>query len=287
MSYFLTFRFNFIIKYFLVEQVLATSSSQVELEIIPIQLPRKKIVVLKPRDGAIYELLQFNEKHRSWFLNDTVCSNGKLYLPTKIDPLFVFLQYTEEHCQTKAQPLDQIMRDSAEIFIEVLKVKQMAMVADQKGPADLKAFMWNETKALKWLKKKFQLIKTSLKEQKIISGGASSMNFVKSSIESSSVDENDLDEAALGIISEYISLDMIEKLDKDLGISERSNSSANQKRKSEGFHGVDSKRIKIEDLENISVSNSVKNPPKLTTKAKALEKAAKGSKSISSFFTKK
>lgn len=234
-------------------------------------------------NGVIYELLQFNEKHRSWFLGETVCSNGKIYISTKIDPLFVFLQYIEENCKTKAQPLNQIMRDSAEVFVEVLKIEQMRMVSDQKGPADLKAFMWNETKSLKWLKKKFELLKNSLRSQNIVSAGASSMNFVKSSIEESTADEGDIEETALGIISEYISLDLIEKLDKAYGISEKASS---QKRKSENFHGIDSKRIKMEEQENVSISTA-KNPPKVTTKAKALEKAAKGSKSISSFFAKK
>lgn len=253
---------------------------------IPLQLPRKSMLIMKS-NGNIYELMQFNEKHRSFFLNDTVCSNGKIYVSTKIDPLFVFLQYIEEHCKTKAQPLSQVMRESAEIFMEVLKIEQMQMVADQKGPDDLRAFMWNEIKTLKWLKKKFELLSSSLKAKNIISAGASSMNFVKSSLEESKVDEGDIDEAALGIISEYISLDMIEKLDKSLGISEKLNNASNLKRKSDNFHEIDSKRVKMEEQENVSICNTVKNPPKATTKAKALEKAAKGSKSISSFFAKK
>lgn len=245
---------------------------------------------VKSSDGSILELLQFNEPHRSWFLDNTVCSNGKIYLTSRFDPLYVFVQFLEVHCRTKAQPLDQIMEGSADIFIEALKPQQMKMIADQKGPEDLKAFIYNEEKTLKWLKKKFALIKESLREQKIISAGASSMNFVKSSLDTGTVDEDSLTEAALGVISEYISLDLIDKLDAFYGVSEKSKESISQKRKSEtGVKEGDKKRIKIEEQENLLDSPPIANKPpvKASTKTKAFEKAAKGSKSISSFFAKK
>lgn len=242
-------------------------------------------------NGTIFELFQFNEKHRSWFLDETVVSNGKIYLTSKVDPLFIFLQYLEQDCKTKVQPLDQILEGSAVIFGEVLKMKQMKLVADQKGSDDLKAFKFNEEKTLKWLREKFEIIKNSLRDQKIISSGSSSMNFVKSSLEVEAVDEDAIAEAALGIISEYISLDLIEKLDEIYGISAKSKEPANLKRKSD-VNGADGerKRIKVEEQENVpeeSPTNVKVAQPKVTTKSKALEKAAKGSKSINSFFTKK
>lgn len=273
----------------ILEQLLEADDN--ELDIVSIQLPRKTSMFIKSHDElSIYELTQFNEKHRSWFLNDTVCSNGKMFLTSKIDPLFIFLQYLEANCKTKAQPLDQIMEGPAEIFMKSLKLEQMKVVADQKGPDDLKAFVYNEDKTVKWLKKKFELILNSLREQHIISSGASSMNFVKSSLDNEVIDEDALAEAALGIISEYISLDLIEKLDQFYRISEKSKE-PNQKRKSEAQDKEgDRKRIKIEEQENlpdVSPTNASKAPPKITTKSKAFEKAAKGSKSISSFFAKK
>lgn len=246
---------------------------------------------VKSQDNSIYELTQFNEKHRSWFLDDTVCSNGKIYLTTRVDPLFIFLQYLEQHCKTRAQPLDQIMEGAAGIFMDVLKLQQMKMIADQKGSDDLKAFMYNEEKTLKWLKKKFAAIKESLRDQNIISTGATSMNFVKSSADIEAIDEDSLAEAALGIVSEYISLDLIDKLDEFYGISLKSKEPIAQKRKSEvGGKDGDRKRIKMEERENLPDTSPVNVPkaqPKITAKTKAMEKAAKGSKSINSFFTKK
>jgi ribonuclease H2 subunit B len=236
--------------------------------------------------------MQFNEKFRSWFIDDSVSSSGKIFVTTKIDPLFIFIQYLELNCTEKAQPLDQILEGSAEIFTNSLKISQMKLVADQKGPDDLKAFKFNKEKTLKWLKKKFELTKNSLIQKRIISAGASSSNFVKGSVDPS--DEiSDLDavnEAALGIISEYISSDLTEELDKIFGICEKTAELNNSKRKSDAaINSANIKRIKVQEQENVSdIPNTPPQPlVKTSSKSKALEKAAKGSKSISSFFSKK
>lgn len=273
-------------------RILEKLVSQTEFDIIPVKLPRKLSHFVKGGDGSIYELLQFNEKNRSWFIGDTVCSDGKIYISTPIDPLFIFLQYLEESCKERAEPLTQIMDGSLESFFSsALKISQMRMIADQKGPDDLKAFKYNEDKTLKWLKKKFQQIHKSLKMQNIINSGAASMNFVQSHLDTETVDDDAIQMAALGIISEYISMELIGKLDSDLGISRKLIEPVNQKRKHEQMAKNEiSKRVKVEDQENFSDVNQSAAPKtavKISTKSKALEKAAKGSKSISSFFSKK
>jgi len=42
---------------------------------------------------TIQEVLIFEEKKRSWFIDDNVKSDGKLYLSTPIDPIFLILPY--------------------------------------------------------------------------------------------------------------------------------------------------------------------------------------------------
>jgi len=262
-----------------------------ENEIFKIELPRKTSMFLRSSND-IYELLQFNEKNRCFFVDNTVCSNGKIYITTKIDPLFVFIQYIEEHCKTRAQPLDQLLEKDAIIFLDVLKMDQMRLVADQKGPDDLKAFIFNEEKTIKWLKIKFKRIKESLKKQNIIKAGSSSMNFVQSTLDCDKTENDDeIESTALGIISEYISLDLYEKLDKIYGISEKCKEPIAQKRKSvANGNEPDSKKIKSEPDENqiveILKENKVQAGKPVKNAAK-FEKAAKGTKSISSFFAKK
>ena len=82
-----------------------------------------------PEDKSkIFEVLQFNDKHRSWFINNTVCSNGKLYVVSKLDPLFIFIQYLEQSCKTNAKPITQVFIDDAEIFLDLFKKEQMNLV---------------------------------------------------------------------------------------------------------------------------------------------------------------
>jgi len=42
---------------------------------------------------TVQEILIFDEKKRSWFIDDNVKSDGKLHLSTPIDPIFLALPY--------------------------------------------------------------------------------------------------------------------------------------------------------------------------------------------------
>lgn len=94
-------------------------------------------------------------------------------------------------------------------------------------------------------------------------------------------------ETTLGIISEYVSLQLYEKLEKHFGcVKKLEDKPINKgKRKSEMINPDI-----LPDLKKIKGDNELSTPAKskkLVTKEKAFEKAAKGSKNISSFFTKK
>lgn len=239
------------------------------------------------KSDGIYEMMQFNENNRCFFIDNTVCSNGKIYTVTKIDPVFIFIQFLEEH-RTIAQPLEQLLQGDSIIFLNFLKLNQMKMVADQKGPDDLQAYIFNEEKTLKWLKIKFAKIQESLRQQNIIFSGSVSLNFVQSATVKDE-NEDEIAATALGIISEYISLDLYEKLDTFYGISEKSKEPIVQKRKSNANgNEPDSKKFKTENEDILRQSNPVKpQGGKAAAKTAKFEKAAKGTKSINSFFSKK
>ncbi|KAM9609942.1 ribonuclease H2 subunit B isoform 5-T5 [Trichechus inunguis] len=60
----------------------------------------------------LFEIKVFKEKHRSWFINQSVQSEGHLHFATPVDPLFLILHYlmkTEK--EGKFQPLDQVVVD--------------------------------------------------------------------------------------------------------------------------------------------------------------------------------
>lgn len=99
---------------------------------------------------------------------------------------------------------------------------------------------------------------------------------------------------AHGVISEYLQEDLAELLEKQFNFKPELVESIGKKRKSEADVSDSSKRIKSENSENsfidVHLRNSfseVKKPKPLTAKEKSRQKAASGTKTLSSFFTKK
>lgn len=100
---------------------------------------------------------------------------------------------------------------------------------------------------------------------------------------------------ALGIIAEYVEADIVDKLESKFDFKPDLMESLGQKRKS-GIGESSNKRIKSEQNSNGSVlsesmtmqaSNTASKQKPLSAKEKARQKAASGTKTISSFFSKK
>ncbi|KFB46381.1 AGAP008161-PA-like protein [Anopheles sinensis] len=243
----------------------------------------------KETQSVLYEVNCFNEQHRSWFINETVCSNGKIFIPTPIDPLFLALPYLEEHCSEKAVPLEQVFVDekfplTTSVLEDVLESSRISLIADEKRAGDIVAYKYNETKALAWLVAKCQRLSKVVGKQD--GPAARSMNLIKEE------KENELEEnasvalqTAYGIVSDYVSLEVGRKLSVALGFPEDENIS--KKRKSAvDLESAVLKKIKKEDIHETTPIKLPAAAKKVSAKAKALAKAASGSKSISSFFKK-
>lgn len=104
-------------------------------KIVPLKHPAtglKSYYLLAFDDKEIFEVMEFNEPNRSWFVDDTVCSNGKLYITTKIDPIFLVINYLRENCMENASPLDQIIKDTefpdTHLLIDFITDDQLGMV---------------------------------------------------------------------------------------------------------------------------------------------------------------
>lgn len=83
--------------------------------------------------NRFYEIFNFAEEPRSWFINDLACSNGSLYLTTAFDPLFLALHYIQLNCSTRCVPFDQAIVDdkfiNTHILADILTVEQLSMVS--------------------------------------------------------------------------------------------------------------------------------------------------------------
>ncbi|XP_076663341.1 ribonuclease H2 subunit B isoform X1 [Andrena cerasifolii] len=251
--------------------------------------------VFSPGNFTVQEVLTFDENKRSWFIDDNVKSDGKMHLSTPIDPIFLVLPYLRQSQQV--QPLDQCLWD--EDFPETARLAQcqnlkLTLIADRKGDESLQAFKFNEEKTLIWLQKKVERVADVLKQKGIhVSQGAISATYVKSTkLENAS--EMEYLKYAHGIVSEYLSEDLSKKLAQHLNIADETE--IKKRKLSSPKENTDEKRPKKDTTENESVLKpktldltKSEKPQKTTISKKELsrQKAAAGSKSITSFFKKK
>ncbi|XP_067014299.1 ribonuclease H2 subunit B isoform X2 [Anabrus simplex] len=251
--------------------------------------------LFSPGDGMVQEVLTFSENRRSWFIDESVKSDGKMHLSTPIDPIFLVLPYLRK--ASHAMPLDQLLKDDefpeTERLLRSTGLKHLNQVADRKGDEDLNAYKYNEDKALSWLQRKTERVAEVLKQKGVhVSGGAVSATFVKGGKQDAPDTESYL-KYAHGIVSEYLTDDLSAKLLQHMGLPEDKPSESSSKRKlAVSQTATPEKKPKSqEEVANGGVLDLTK-PEKasktsITSKDKARAKAAVGSKNISAFFKKK
>ncbi|CAL1679991.1 unnamed protein product [Lasius platythorax] len=285
---------------FLMKEDSLVSSNVAQSEIVKLRHPasnKPTVFVFSPDNLTVQEVLIFDENKRSWFIDDNVKSDGKLHLSTPIDPIFLVLPYLRK--SQLAQPLEQCLWD--EDFPETSRLAQcenlkLWLVADCKGDKSLQAFKFNEEKSLKWLQKKVEKVADLLKQKGVhVSQGAMSATYVKSTKYEIGTEAEYL-KYAHGIISEYLAEDFSKKLAQHLNISDETE---NKKRKLDSPTNVtDEKKIKRDSFEDSPISKAkTKNLLIKSEKVQkniapgkkelARQRAAAGSKSITSFFQKK
>lgn len=238
--------------------------------------------------GKLCELLAFTEEHRSWFVGQKLVSDGRLFLATPVNPVFLVLPYLAK--ATRLVPLDQMLEDDKFPLTEELlgQVKGLDKIAESKGDSDLNVWKYSQESALSWLEGRVDRVAGVLEKQEIdLSQGAVSHHFKQTGPEPTAVEYR---RYALGIVSEYLSPDLAKALEEKLGLVEEK-PAAGVKRQSLSGQGDGPKPKKAksegptEDYSKKAVKAIVKE--ELSAKQKALAVSAKGTKSISSFFAKK
>jgi len=238
--------------------------------------------------GKLCELLAFTEEHRSWFVGQKLVSDGRLFLATPVNPVFLVLPYLAK--ATRLVPLDQMLEDDKFPLTEELlgQVKGLDKIADSKGDSDLNVWKYSQDSALSWLEGRVDRVAGVLEKQEIdLSQGAVSHHFKQAGPEPTAVDYR---RYALGIVSEYLSPDLAKTLEEKLGLVEEKPAGGVKRQSLSGQgDGPKPKKAKpegpTEDYSKKAVKTAVKE--ELSAKQKALAVSAKGTKSISSFFAKK
>jgi len=254
--------------------------------------------LVNPTNNKVFEIFSFEEEHRSWFIGSKVVADGRIFLTTPVNPVFLALPYLVK--SAKLVPLDQMLEDSEfplaeEILLAALGDK-LKVVADSKGDKDLNVWKYNEEKTLSWLVSKVECLGDMLEKKGIdVTGGASSNIYRHCA--STAAPSVEYHRYGLGVVQEYLGQELGEKLEEKLALPaeekvkpEAASTSKGSKRMSlDQENTPKNKKMKIEaPTEDYSKSaKKVEAKEELNAKQKALATSAKGTKSIMSFFAKK
>ncbi|KAF2347360.1 Ribonuclease H2 subunit B [Trinorchestia longiramus] len=267
-----------------------------EAEAVLLRHPRTEspaiFLITEDAEGKrkIAEINAFDEGHRSWFMGQSVVSDGKLHLVTPCNPVYLLLPYLMK--SERNVPLDQLLDDAqypAAVQLASCSCSSLNCVADAKGPADLNVWRYNEEKTLQWLERRTRALADLLMAKKLPTTTAQALTFVRT------MDEHDTKDAYLqlahGIISDYLPASLSQSLRTSLKLVDPASLlTAKQKAKQDPEGQKDPKKLKLDGpLEDYSASPGAakKASPPMSAKAKALARSAVGSKSILSFFGKK
>uniref|UniRef100_A0A1B0AF40 Ribonuclease H2 subunit B n=1 Tax=Glossina pallidipes TaxID=7398 RepID=A0A1B0AF40_GLOPL len=306
--------------FFISEKIFNDSTQNLVLERFFHPGKGKATLFMTRDDKDIMELLQFAEPRRSWFINDEVCSDGRIYITAAIDVTFFALPHLRKHCTNKAMAMDSIHDDEDETVARLLtcfvQPQLLRCVTDVKVVHDICYYKYNHEKTLTWLSIKVKNVTEALKKQGIYCGSSAvSQNYARSEKATDEIfNEMDYVRIACDYVGTYLSLDLYEELvqhmeipAKNLVLTEKSikkrksmenlGSSNSKKRKlvnnSTNLDIFDDNRQVLADSqsrddkrENVNKKLSPKERI-LSAKEKQFAKGAKGSKSIASFFSKK
>eukprot|EP00946_MAST-07B_sp_MAST-7B-sp1_P000243 g243.t1 len=168
----------------------------------------------------------------SWFVNDSVISDGRLVMASYVDPLFLALPHLMRNA-TRYSPLSQVLAHPSAVHTRMLmqvngitdQLRHVCDVNDKHGP-DMIFFRWNETKAMTWLRRKVEVAQRLFVSDPSLTNGSSSsgshakgLQFCKNpNSRSTSVKRDPTTascaawESGLSIISEYLEQSLSEKL---------------------------------------------------------------------------
>ncbi|XP_038050978.1 ribonuclease H2 subunit B-like [Patiria miniata] len=278
-----------------------SNSEEQDVAFVKLKHPKteKSAMFMFSSDGStVLELLSFKEKHRSWFIDESVQEDGSLMMATPIDPLFLILPYlVKAEKSGKYITLDQILDDAdypqCHRLARCSGASHLHCISSVRGASDVQAYRYDSDKALDWLKAKVERLAEKLEEKNVhVISGAHSATFVRSSKGNDATKEDYLRYAA-GMLSDYITSDHSKQLFSHLGIKAVAEKKAAE---TDTASEPPSKKARLstangepeEDYSKNFNGNSTEKPkPKLTAAQRALSKVDKtGMKSIASFFGK-
>uniref|UniRef100_A0A1I7ZHB6 RNase_H2-Ydr279 domain-containing protein n=1 Tax=Steinernema glaseri TaxID=37863 RepID=A0A1I7ZHB6_9BILA len=229
--------------------------------------PRSKASTLYYGVGSedtLCEIVKIGQGKRSFFLGESVVSDGDVVAFIPINPLFLVLPHLIEHATGKSVPLDQILTDDMLLLMKnATLLKALKKVTDWTEVCDTTVYRHNEDKMFVWLEKKYKTIQEHIKTKKLVS------QIVMD-------DDDAFKRVSFQLLEEYLPDTISEKAKKHFRIKEL-----------EVAPNTNKRPAVVDDMTEFATT--VKGPPKkqpakISTAQKQLKQASKGTKSLMSFF---
>ncbi|XP_015786306.1 ribonuclease H2 subunit B [Tetranychus urticae] len=247
----------------------------------------------------VYEVVEYKEQNRSWFMGDIVIKDGSLLMITRVDPLFLILPCLIENKQVFAT-LQGITEENtgASTLIKALIPNEreiMSSVAETKDFEDEIYYRLDEKKLMIWLKAKVKNVVKCLKAIGVdVSQKSNKVNkFVSGRQEETN--EKDYIIYALNLLAKYLHDDHLKALQETYNVKINAEpepeSKATPKGTKRSFN--ETKTEKCEPIENYysteTHTNGESKKVKMSRSQKELQQAANksGVRKISQFFKKK
>ncbi|XP_003740148.1 ribonuclease H2 subunit B [Galendromus occidentalis] len=274
--------------FYIPDGALESLSSPEGLKVVSHPHPRTKTPMLFVMcENKLFEITSHSttEGFCSFFIDQTVEKDGKIYTVTPFDVRFLALE---------ALRLTEKFVELSNYFEgEVLSAVEGAdfeSLFDIKEVCDRRLMRYNEEKVISWLEAKVRRVAKALASENISCGAVARSKILK---EENTENTQDYLHSAAGILREYISEPVSAKLERHLGIERKKplKESANDLEGS--LEESKPKRRKTEEPTEdyskgaTSSAEDKKTPAKLTPAQKKLAQCDKtGMKSIASFFSK-
>uniref|UniRef100_A0A8R1DSF8 RNase_H2-Ydr279 domain-containing protein n=1 Tax=Caenorhabditis japonica TaxID=281687 RepID=A0A8R1DSF8_CAEJA len=246
--------------------VVAKENTLPSSRIIKLRHPKEGCALFRISEDCFDEILAVNDGHRSFFYGESVISDGTIHLFAPYHPVFVCLPYLQKTSE-KFVEISEILIDEQFKAIEELARNQRVLkalegVCDVKDVLDVQLFRLNNEKMMEWMRKKFDALKKELE-----------LDAHKTLLECPDA----FDRHVFSFLSDYLHPSLVTSVRLHLNIPEApvtENIDMSMKRRAP----------EEDEYEN---EKPAAKKPKESVQKKKLQAASKGTKNISSFFTKK
>ncbi|KAG0003037.1 Ribonuclease H2 subunit B [Modicella reniformis] len=250
------------------------------------------------QEGQLYEMqLVDSEGLRSWFIRDTVQSDGSLYIITPIDPLFMCIPILDIVRQRTSESeglflgLQDIFESdqytSLRNLVELDKLDQhLALVCDVResdsggggGSGKRKTFRLDNHRTLTWLKRKVQVLADKFSSIPVL---VDSIDYTESLHEICQTEA--ITQSALRLVSAYLSESWAKQLAAEYQFPELEKLESRIQLPTL----LDFGKRSATDMDEDSKPKEIKKPKMSAGQRKLAKASTTGMKPLSSFFAKK